>query len=124
VGSSASSSSAALRELASRAPIATDVDATEERFDSEIEAAAYFVASEGLTNAVKHARGSHVTMSAARVNGRLVLSVSDDGRGGASASGGTGLTGLADRVEALGGRLTIISEGGRGTSLVAELPCE
>jgi signal transduction histidine kinase len=113
----------ALRELASRAPIATAVDATEERFDPEVEAAAYFVASEGLTNAAKHAAGSRVMLSAARQNGMLVLSVADDGHGGASPIRGSGLTGLMDRVEALGGRLTVTSEPGCGTSLVAKLPC-
>jgi signal transduction histidine kinase len=113
---------AALAELAARAPIEAEVKATAERFDYEIEAAAYFVASEALTNAVKHAGGSQVTLSAARNNGSLVLSVSDDGRGGAVAGQGSGLTGLADRVDALGGRLELHSDGD-GTSLVAEFPC-
>jgi signal transduction histidine kinase len=114
----------ALRELAARAPISTEVQATEERCDREVETAAYFVASEALTNAVKHAGGSRVVLRAGRENGRLTLSVADDGGGGATPDREGGLTGLADRVEALGGRLTIISEPGRGTSLVAELPCE
>ena len=114
----------ALRELASRSPIATEVRATDERFDGEIEAAAYFVANEALVNAVKHAEGSSVVVRAGRENGRLTLSVSDDGRGGASPGRGTGLTGIADRVEALGGNLTISSRRGQGTTLTAELPCE
>jgi signal transduction histidine kinase len=114
----------ALRELASRSPIATEVRATDERFDGEIEAAAYFVANEALANAVKHAEGSSVALRAMRQNGRLTLSVSDDGRGGASPGRGTGLTGIADRVEALGGRLTISSQRGQGTTLTAELPCD
>jgi signal transduction histidine kinase len=113
---------AALQDLAARAPISTDVEATAERFDQEIEAAAYFVASEALTNAVKHASGSQVTLRADRNNGSLVLSVSDDGAGGAAPGQGSGLTGLADRVAALGGRLHL-SSGGDGTSLVAEFPC-
>jgi signal transduction histidine kinase len=114
---------AALTELAARAPIRTEVDATSERFDNEIEAAAYFVASEALTNAVKHASGSQVVLRANRDNGNLVVSVSDDGRGGAAPGGGSGLTGLGDRVAALGGRLDLRSDGS-GTALVAEFPCE
>jgi signal transduction histidine kinase len=114
---------AALSELAARAPIRTEVEATTERFDDEIEAAAYFVASEALTNAVKHASSSRVVLRAGRDNGNLVLSVSDDGRGGAAPGGGSGLTGLGDRVAALGGRLDLRSDGS-GTALVAEFPCE
>ena len=113
---------AALAELAARAPISTEVEATAERFDHEIEAAAYFVASEALTNAVKHADSSQVVLRAGRNNGNLVLSVSDDGRGGAAPGSGSGLTGLADRVAALGGRLDLRSDGS-GTALVAEFPC-
>ena len=113
---------AALSELASRAPIRTEVEATSERFDNEIETAAYFVASEALTNAVKHASGSRVVLRANRDNGNLVLSVSDDGRGGAAPGRGSGLTGLGDRVAALGGRLDLRSDGS-GTDLVAEFPC-
>jgi signal transduction histidine kinase len=114
---------AALNELAARAPIRTEVEATTERFDNEIESAAYFVASEALTNAVKHASGSQVLLRANRDNGNLVLSVSDDGRGGAAPGRGSGLTGLGDRVAALGGRLDLRSDGS-GTALVAEFPCE
>jgi signal transduction histidine kinase len=113
---------AALAELATRAPISTEVEATAERFDHDIEAAAYFVASEALTNAVKHADSSQVVLRAGRDNGNLVLSVSDDGRGGAAPGSGSGLTGLADRVAALGGRLDLRSDG-NGTALVAEFPC-
>jgi signal transduction histidine kinase len=113
----------ALQELASRAPVATTVEVTEERFEGEIEAAAYFVASEALTNAVKHASGSGVTLRAARNDGRLVLSVTDDGGGGAEPGAGSGLTGLADRVAALGGTVELQSDGD-GTSIVAEFPCE
>ncbi|MGH2982746.1 MAG: sensor histidine kinase [Solirubrobacterales bacterium] len=114
---------AALRELGSRSPIPTEVEATEERFSEDIEAAAYFVASEGLTNAVKHAGGSRVVLRAARDNGMLVLSVSDDGHGGAAPGAGTGLTGLEDRVAALGGNLDLRSDDA-GTWLMAVFPCE
>jgi signal transduction histidine kinase len=113
---------AALAELAARAPIDAEVEATAERFDREVEAAAYFVASEALTNAVKHAGGSQVVLRAVRNNGNLVLSVSDDGRGGAAPGRGSGLTGLADRVAAFGGRLDLRSDGA-GTALIAEFPC-
>ncbi|HLM26636.1 MAG TPA: histidine kinase [Thermoleophilaceae bacterium] len=113
----------ALEELAARAPIRTEVTATSERFSADLEAAAYFVASEGLTNAVKHAGGSQVRLQARRSDGRLVLRVEDDGRGGAAPGGGSGLVGLADRVAALGGELDLQSSEGRGTALVAEFPC-
>ena len=114
---------AALRELAARAPIKTDVEAIPDRFDDQVEAAVYFVASEALTNAVRHAGASRIEMVASRVNGDLILEVSDDGCGGAVSVAGSGLAGLADRVESLDGRLLITSDAGNGTRLVAELPC-
>jgi len=113
----------ALRELAARASIPTEVEATDERFERGVEAAAYFVASEALTNAIKHARCSRVVVHASRSDSRLVLMVSDDGRGGAAPALGSGLAGLSDRVVALGGRLVVKSDAERGTSIVAELPC-
>lgn len=114
----------ALQELAARAPVPTELQVTDERFGEKLEAAAYFVASEALTNAVKHAGGSLVMLRADRSNGTLVLTVSDDGRGGAVAEPNSGLNGLYDRVAALGGRLELRSEAGHGTSLIAEFPCE
>ncbi|MGI8780326.1 MAG: sensor histidine kinase [Solirubrobacteraceae bacterium] len=113
----------ALRELASRSPLRTRVEATGERFDDRLETAAYFVASEALANAAKHARASLVTLGAARRNGSLVLSVRDDGVGGARPADGSGLVGMTDRVAALGGSLTVASPAGEGTMVVAELPC-
>jgi signal transduction histidine kinase len=113
----------ALRELASRTPLKTDVAATNERFAESIEAAAYFVASEALTNAVKHANASRVTVSAERSNGHLVLRVTDDGVGGAVADERSGLAGITDRVSALGGSVRVSSPPGEGTAVVAELPC-
>ncbi|HZN88495.1 MAG TPA: histidine kinase [Thermoleophilaceae bacterium] len=113
----------ALRELAGRAPLAVGVSAGGERFPHDVEAAAYFIASEGLTNAVKHSGASTVEVSAARQDGRLVISVSDDGAGGADSAGGSGLRGLRDRVEAHGGTLRVESRAGAGTTLTAELPC-
>ncbi len=113
----------ALRELAARAPLRTDVAATSERFAEPIEAAAYFVASEALTNSVKHARATRVTVSAQRSNGSLVLRITDDGIGGAAASDRSGLAGITDRVAALGGSVSVSSPRGEGTAVVAELPC-
>jgi signal transduction histidine kinase len=112
-----------MRELAARSPVRTRVEATDERFDDRIETAAYFVASEALANAAKHARASQVHLSAARSNGHLVVRVHDDGVGGAEASEGTGLAGMTDRVAALGGILTVSSPPGEGTVVLAELPC-
>lgn len=113
---------AAFRELAGRAPIPVIVDADPERLDRSTETTAYFVGCEGLTNVIKHARATAVTMRAVRRNGSLVVSVADDGVGGARAREGSGLAGLADRVAAVGGRLHVES-GTQGTLLTAELPC-
>jgi signal transduction histidine kinase len=113
----------ALRELARRAPVPVGVSARVDRLDRDLEAAAYFIGCEALTNAVKHAHATRISVRAERRDDVLVLCVADDGVGGASASGGSGLSGLADRVAALGGALHIESEPGAGTRLTAELPC-
>jgi signal transduction histidine kinase len=113
----------ALTELAGHAPLPVEVRAGTMRFSPALEAAAYFVACEGLTNAVKHARASKVVLSAAQSNGSLIVSVADDGIGGAARGEGSGLTGLTDRVAAQGGMLTVTSPPGEGTTLTAELPC-
>jgi signal transduction histidine kinase len=114
---------AALRELAARSSMRTHVEATDERFEDRLETAAYFVASEALTNAAKHAQASEVAVSAVRRNGNLVVCVRDDGIGGAQAAGGSGLLGMTDRVAALGGRVSVESPRGHGTVITAELPC-
>ena len=114
---------AALRDLASRAPVPVDVAATGDRYPPDVEAAAYFVACEGLTNAVKHAGAEHIQLQVARHDGSLVVSVADDGVGGAAVGRGSGLTGRSDRVAARGGNLSVDSVLGRGTRLTAELPC-
>lgn len=114
---------AALESLAGRSPIPVVVDATLERFPPEVEGTAYFVASEGLTNVVKHASATKAAIRAARVNGVLVVEIEDDGVGGAAEQNGSGLRGLADRVEAQGGRLRIESAPGSGTRIVGEIPC-
>lgn len=113
----------ALWDLARRAPLPVEIDAAADRFPVDVETAAYFTACEGLTNAVKHARATKVMLRARHTDGRLVVSVADDGVGGALARNGSGLTGLSDRVAALGGSLRIDSGAGRGTTLVAEFPC-
>jgi signal transduction histidine kinase len=114
----------ALRDLARRAPLPVDVAVTSERLHVDLEAAAYFIACEGLTNAVKHAKATRVTLSAERSNGHLVVAVTDDGVGGATTDEGSGLRGLSDRVGAHNGALRVESAPGSGTRLVAELPCE
>jgi signal transduction histidine kinase len=115
---------AALDDLARRAALPVRLDVTVGgRLPEQVESAAYFVASEALANAAKHSHASDVRLSASHEQGVLSLEVSDDGIGGAAAGGGSGLRGLADRVEALGGRLTVSSPPGRGTRLRAEIPC-
>ena len=93
------------------------------RLDEPLEVAAYYVVSESLTNVAKHAHADSASVEVARSDGRLVIEVTDDGIGGADTEGGTGLRGLADRVEALGGRLRIWTPHGGGTRVRAELPC-
>ncbi len=113
----------ALRELAVRAPLPVHVHTTAERFSVGLEAAAYFVACEGLTNAIKHSGATAVVMSAQRTNGHLIVRVTDDGVGGAVDKLGGGLRGLHDRVAAHGGSLRIEDAPDKGTMLTAELPC-
>jgi signal transduction histidine kinase len=114
---------AALADLARAAPVAVELETTHERLPLQVEAAAYFVVCEAVTNAVKHAAPSCVRVEATVVGGALRLVVADDGVGGATLAGGTGLTGLTDRVEAQGGTLLIHSPAGAGTRLEAEIPC-
>jgi signal transduction histidine kinase len=115
---------AALEELAYGARLPLDIDvALPERLPGRVEAAAYYVVSEAITNVVKHAEATSIRVRVQRVDGRAVVEVADDGVGGAGAGGGTGLRGLADRVDALGGRLRVESPPGRGTVVHAEIPC-
>ncbi|HET7901698.1 MAG TPA: histidine kinase [Candidatus Nanopelagicales bacterium] len=112
----------AFRELADRSPLPVRVDVTAERLSPSVEATAYFVGSESLTNTLKHARASTVTLRAERCGATLLVTVADDGVGGAVPGAGTGLIGLRDRVAAIGGHLRIDS-GRTGTTITAELPC-
>jgi signal transduction histidine kinase len=115
---------AALESLISRTPFPVEFEAEEERLPAQVEATAYFVACEALANVVKHSGASTARISARRRNGLLVIEVEDDGIGGASADNGSGLRGLTDRVEALGGRLRVETPTGGGTRVVGEIPCE
>jgi signal transduction histidine kinase len=115
---------AALDVLTDRAPLPVDVLATPaERLPAPVEAAAYFVVAEALTNVAKYAEADHATVCVERVNGHASIEVSDDGVGGADPRRGSGLRGLADRVAALDGRLELDSPPGRGTTIRAEIPC-
>ena len=113
----------ALEQLAARAPLPVTVDATDERFTPEVEATAYFVACEALTNVVKHAGATKASIAARRDDRLLVIEVSDDGNGGAEESVGSGLRGLTDRVEARGGTLVVESLAGSGTRVRGVIPC-
>jgi signal transduction histidine kinase len=115
---------AALRDLARSSPLPVDVEALTDRVAASIEAAAYFVACEALTNAVKHAAASKVAVRVVRESGSLLLTVSDDGIGGAIARRGSGLAGLGDRVAAHGGTLEIVSPSGEGTRIEVAIPCD
>ena len=113
----------ALRALALRSAIPVDLDiATDMRVEEPTEVAAYFVASEALANAAKHSDASQIDISLEQCDGRLLLSVRDDGIGGADAARGSGLVGLRDRVEALGGSIRVSSLPGKGTKIAVELP--
>jgi signal transduction histidine kinase len=114
----------ALADLAERSPVPIELRMSVSRLPSDIEAGAYFVCSEALANLAKHARASSAVIEVATEGGRLVVEVADDGVGGADERRGTGLRGLTDRVEALGGRLTVSSSEGGGTRLTAELPLD
>ena len=94
----------------------------ETRYPGPVEAAVYFVCSDALANIGKHAEASGAAVEVIAHDNTLVLTVSDDGKGGARMGEGSGLRGLADRVEALGGRLVVTSPPGAGTRLVAEVP--
>jgi len=114
----------ALQVLADRAPIPVQVaNDLEDRLPTAVEAAIYYVVSEALANVAKHADASSAEVRLHRANGTAVVEVIDDGVGGAVASAGSGLRGLADRVEALGGRLRVRAGADGGTHVAAEIPC-
>lgn len=114
---------AAVEMLASRVPVPVDVaDVPDRRLPEPVEAAAYYLIAEALTNVTKYARASSVRVAVAPTGAKVVVEVSDDGVGGADPASGSGLRGLADRVAALGGALEVVSRVRAGTTLRAEIP--
>jgi signal transduction histidine kinase len=113
----------AIRVLARRSTVPVTLDlAIDQRLPEPVEVAAYYVLAEALTNTAKHAHASHVTVRARTTDDNLHLSIRDNGIGGADHGRGSGLTGLTDRVEALGGHIQILSRTGKGTALHATIP--
>ncbi len=115
---------AALRSLAERSPVPVELRAVPDgRYSPEVEATAYFIVSEALANVAKHAEASRVWVAVGEEGGHLAIDVRDDGTGGAAMNGGSGLRGLADRVEAVGGLIDVRGEPGAGSTVHAEIPC-
>jgi PAS domain S-box-containing protein len=115
----------ALRALARRSPVPVELSLrTERRLPDGVEVAAYYVVSEALTNAAKHSQASVVRLELQEHNAVLQLVIRDDGIGGADPRSGSGLTGLSDRVEALGGRVDLSSPTGNGTALLIQIPVD
>jgi signal transduction histidine kinase len=112
----------ALESLTERAPIPVHLEIETDRLDEAVEVAAYYVVAEALANAIRYADADSVDVRVERRDGSLHVEVADTGRGGADPDGGTGLRGLVDRVETLGGHLSVESAPGSGTRVRAELP--
>jgi signal transduction histidine kinase len=115
----------AVEDLLDRVPLRTrlELDVVDGDLSPALETTAYCVVAEGLSNALKHAAAREVDVRVARVGERLTVEVRDDGMGGADVHRGSGLAGLRDRVDTLGGRLVVTSPDACGTTLTAELPC-
>jgi PAS domain S-box-containing protein len=113
---------AAVAALADRASVPVVIEIARRRYPASVESAAYFVAAEALTNVAKYARASSARVAATLTDGHLVLTIDDDGVGGAELSAGTGLAGLVDRLAAVDGTLTVSSPPGEGTRVRAEIP--
>jgi signal transduction histidine kinase len=116
--------SAAVDDLADRMPIPTTLTIDPRPLPTAVESTAYFVVSEALTNAVKHSGATGIAVDIQHEPGRLLVDINDDGIGGAATNGGSGLRGMADRVDVLDGRLTVKSPPGGGTHIHVEVPCE
>ncbi|UQX05226.1 sensor domain-containing protein [Streptomyces sp. RerS4] len=114
---------AAVAEVALRHPVPVEVDLDVPRLPERVEITAYFTVTEALANTAMHSGAEHVAVAGRVEGGRLVLTVTDDGRGGADPGAGTGLAGLADRVSMLEGRLMVSSPVGGPTELRVEVPC-
>jgi PAS domain S-box-containing protein len=116
---------AAVRVLSDRASLPVEIAAVPDgRLPEPVEAAIYYLVAEALTNVAKYAEASEARVEITLQNGSAIVEISDDGIGGATPSSGSGLRGLADRVEALAGRMQLESPPGRGTRLRAEIPCQ
>ena len=114
----------ALESLADRAPLPVEVETPPGgRLPPDVEAAAYFVVAESLTNVAKYAQATHADVRVSAEHGWALVEVRDDGVGGADPEAGTGLRGMAERLKALDGRLEIESAPGRGTAVRARVPC-
>jgi signal transduction histidine kinase len=113
----------ALQALAARATVPVEVRCADDRYPEVVEAAAYYIVAEAVTNAMRHARASVIRVDVTTDGDEVVVEIVDDGVGGATMDAGSGLRGLADRATAVGGRLTVHSTPGRGTAVIARLPC-
>jgi signal transduction histidine kinase len=115
---------AALSSIAAKSPVPVYLESDPEaRAPEAVEAAAYFVVAEALTNVARHSEATHAEVKVARENSTLVVRIEDDGKGGAAATDGSGLSGLAERVRSLEGTFDVVSPPGRGTTLIARFPC-
>ena len=115
----------ALNALADRAPVPVRVmQIPEERLPEPVEVAVYYLVAEATTNVAKYAQATHATVTVERSDDTVTVAVTDDGIGGAEPQSGSGLVGLNDRIEALGGQLHIESPRGHGTRLWAEIPLD
>jgi signal transduction histidine kinase len=114
---------AAISVLAERSAVPVTATLPDRRFEADVEAAAYYVVAEALTNVAKYAPAASASVDVRHARGALTVEVQDDGPGGATASPGSGLQGLADRVAAVGGQLTVHSPLGSGTTVRAVIPC-
>jgi signal transduction histidine kinase len=115
---------AAVQSIADISPIAVEVDADGKRWPHDVETTAYFLVAEAIANAYKHADATHIAVHVAERDDRLHVTVADDGRGGAAGQPGTGLSGMQDRVTAIGGTLTVAGGPRGGTIVTAQLPLE
>jgi signal transduction histidine kinase len=113
---------AAVEGLTDRASIPVFVQIPDDRYPPSVESAAYFIVAEALTNMAKHAKARTGHVRATSADGRLMLTIEDDGVGGARPYAGSGLSGLHDRISALNGTLTVDSPAGKGTRIRAEIP--
>ena len=113
----------AVQSLADRYTTPVQVDLPEGRLGESAELTAYFVIAESITNAIKHADASEITVAGVLANGSLRIEIADDGKGAASASAGTGIRGAIDRVRGVGGELVLESPAGRGTRVKVRIPC-